>query len=83
MGLTATNSELTDLARELPMLVDARTGDATGLRLRRHLGIGGMASVFVADREPGAPAAGLDPRTPSPVAVKIAAGKTIPRWSSR
>jgi serine/threonine protein kinase len=69
--LIAEDSELRDLARGEPPLVDALTGRDTGLRLKAFVGAGGMSSVLRAELEPEARSPELSPTTPLHLAVKI------------
>ncbi len=75
--LRATNDELSDLANGSPELVDADVGVHTGVRLTRKLGVGGMATVFVADRDLGHPSSLFAPFTPQRFAVKIMQPSTV------
>jgi eukaryotic-like serine/threonine-protein kinase len=68
--LPCKDPELRDLAAGEPELLDSRSGQSTGSRLVRLLGVGGMSSVFLAKvdlqhRTQGAP------RYPERMAVKI------------
>jgi serine/threonine protein kinase len=47
--LTSTDQDLRDLCRGQPSVIDAVTGDDTGLRLQRLVGAGGMSTVFLAE----------------------------------
>jgi hypothetical protein len=52
-------------------LVDAATGLPTGLRLVRWIGAGGMASVFLAERDPAVEAPMIAHFAPRQLAVKL------------
>ena len=77
MELRASNDELSDLAEGAPELVDVEVGVRTGVRLARRLGVGGMASVFLADRDLGHPSSLFSPETPQRLAVKVMQPSTV------
>jgi hypothetical protein len=69
--LTSSSDELHDLAYGQPLLVDAGAGRSTGARLLKHIGAGGMATVFLAEVEHAA-APPLADGTPRRIALKFA-----------
>lgn len=69
--LTADDSELRDLCRGTPPLVEALSGRVTGLNLISFVGAGGMSSVFRAELEPSTRSIDLSPTTPTLLAVKV------------
>jgi eukaryotic-like serine/threonine-protein kinase len=77
MQLRASNDELSDLAEGAPELVDVEVGVHTGVRLSKRLGVGGMASVFLADRDLGHPSSLFSPFTPQRFAVKVMQPSTV------
>ena len=77
MQLRASNDELSDLAEGAPELVDVEVGVRTGVRLAKRLGVGGMASVFLADRDLGHPSSLFSPSTPQRFAVKVMQPSTV------
>src|SRR5262245_59988214 len=62
--------QLRDLAGAHPRLVDT-AGRPTGLELTRWLAAGGMAAVFLAERDEAAPASDLSKVAPRRLAVKV------------
>ena len=77
MILRSAHDDLGDLAQGSPELIDSEIGARTGMRLIRRLGIGGMATVFVADRDPSFTSSILAPMTPQRLAVKIMQPSTV------
>jgi serine/threonine protein kinase len=69
--LRSNDDNLRDLSDGQPLVVDAATGQATGIRLTRWLGAGGMSAVFMAERDPAVRCPLLSPITPRRLAVKI------------
>lgn len=69
--LTTKDKELRDLATQKPELVDSRSGQATGIRLNRCIGVGGMASVFEASFNRRQGSLELSPSTPPRIAIKF------------
>jgi len=69
--LRATSSELEDLAKGTPQLLEASRGTPSGVRLVRYIGGGGMSAVFLAELEGGARSSDLSPATPKRLAVKF------------
>jgi eukaryotic-like serine/threonine-protein kinase len=69
--LRSTDDELRDLAQGSPALVDATSGEATGARLIRCIGAGGMSTVFLAELDPAAPSARISKLAPARIAVKF------------
>jgi serine/threonine protein kinase len=71
--LRSTDDELRDLAQGSPPLVDAASGEATGARLIRCIGAGGMSTVFLAelDPDPRARSARISALAPARIAVKF------------
>jgi hypothetical protein len=72
--LRSSVDDLSDLAEGSPELVD-ETGERSSVRLRRKLGVGGMATVFFAERT-GDPPSFLSPLTPQRLAVKFMQAST-------
>ena len=71
MVLTTNHDELRDIVTEQPELVDATSGERTGIRLMRWLGAGGMATVFEAERDVARRPSILSPLAPARLAIKI------------
>jgi len=67
----ASSSELEDLAKGCPLLVDASNATTSGVRLMRFLGGGGMSAVFLAELEGGARSRELSPATPKRIAIQV------------
>ena len=68
--LRSSADDLSDLAQGSPELVD-ETGERSAVYLRRKLGVGGMATVFLAERTGDAPPSFLSPLTPHRLALKF------------
>src|SRR5689334_18262245 len=49
-ALHSNDLELSDLAEDKPLLLDAETGESDGISLLNWLGSGGMSAVFLAER---------------------------------
>src|SRR5688572_15182577 len=75
--LTSSDPDLRDLARDRPLLLEAKSGRPTGLRLLSFLGCGGMSTVFLAERDSSVAYADLAPTTPARVAVKFLQPSTL------
>ena len=75
MTLQASDDELKDLEHNHPMLVDAGTGEPTGITLDRRIGHGGMSTVFLGRTDGAARSRGLPPE----VAVKFLQASTARR----
>ena len=69
--LRTNDDELRDLTQEAPALIDAETGEDTGIRLVRWLGAGGMAAVLLGELDPKARWSQLSPLSPPRLAVKF------------
>ena len=69
--LRSTDDELRDLAQGSPPLVDATSGEATGARLIRCIGAGGMSTVFLAELDIAAASSRISKLAPSRIAVKF------------
>lgn len=69
--LRTAHDDLADLASGDPELCDDEAGQAIGVVLRRRLGIGGMSTVFLAERASDARPSTLSPYTPDRLAVKF------------
>lgn len=69
--LHSMDPELRDLTRAPAPLVEAASGRHTGAVLTRCLGVGGMATVFLAERDLSTKSADLSPLTPRHFGVKI------------
>ncbi len=70
MTLRSNVDDLADLAQGSPELID-ESGIATGVVLRRRLGVGGMATVFLGERTRDMPHGVLSPLTPHKLAIKV------------
>jgi serine/threonine protein kinase len=70
-SLRTTDVELRDLAQGSPMLVEAASGRATGARLIKCIGVGGMSTVFLAELDPQKRGDDLSPLSPRKIAVKF------------
>jgi serine/threonine protein kinase len=68
--LRSASDDLADLANGTPELID-ESGVRTGIHLRKRLGVGGMATVFLAEREGDVPRDLLSPSTPRRMALKF------------
>ncbi|MEO7094261.1 MAG: protein kinase [Polyangiales bacterium] len=68
--LRSASDDLADLAYGMPELLD-ENGGRTGIHLRKRLGVGGMATVFLAEREGELPRGLLSPSTPQRMALKF------------
>jgi hypothetical protein len=68
--LRTVHDDLSDLATGHPDLLDDEAGTKTGVVLRKRLGIGGMSTVFLAERS-GATSPTLSPYTPDRLAIKF------------
>jgi serine/threonine protein kinase len=69
--LQASDDELSDLAQGGPRLVEASSGQFTGISLVRWLGAGGMSAVFLADLDLARRSADLSPLSPRRLALKL------------
>ncbi len=69
--LRTSYDDVHDLVASSAELVDDDSGVPSGIRLQKLLGTGGMATVFLAEREDGPPARTLSPLTPRALAVKF------------
>jgi hypothetical protein len=69
--LRSADPELRDLARNTPVLIEAKAERPTGLRLLEAVGAGGMSTVFLAELDPSARSLDLSPTTPRRLAVKF------------
>ena len=70
MKLHSSAEDLADLASGTPELFDD-AGETTGLVLQKRLGVGGMATVFLAERIREVSPRVLSPQTPKRLAVKF------------
>ncbi len=70
-SLRTTDVELRDLAQGSPMLVEAVSGRATGARLIKCIGVGGMSTVFLAELDPQQRGDDLSPLSPRKIALKF------------
>jgi eukaryotic-like serine/threonine-protein kinase len=70
-SLFTTDPEIRDLDRGAPPLVDADSGHPTGARLVRHLGTGGMSTVYLAELDRSARSDSLSEDAPPRLAVKF------------
>jgi hypothetical protein len=75
--LRARDPELRDLARARVELMDAKSGQFTGVTLTRLIGVGGMATVFAAELDPARRSSDLSDKTPSVLAIKIMKPATL------
>src|SRR5262249_13359094 len=71
MSLRTTDAELRDLAQGFPAVIDAMSGRATGIRLLKCIGAGGMSTVFLAEVDPTTRSEVLSALTPRRIAVKF------------
>ena len=69
--LRTNDDELRDVTEDAPALIDAESGEDTGIRLVRWLGAGGMAAVLLGELDARARWAQLSPLSPPRVAVKF------------
>lgn len=69
--LRSSDDELRDLAADHPALVEARSGQFTGVTLQRCLGTGGMSTVFYAELDPARRSSDLSPLSPRRLAIKF------------
>ena len=74
--LRTSSSDLRDMAQSGPELVEAMHGVATGAKLVRYLGAGGMSSVFLAELDPSRRSQDLSKKSPARIAVKFMQGDT-------
>lgn len=69
--LSGVDSELRDLHKGLPEVIEAMSGRPTGLRLVSFVGCGGMSTVFRAELDQTVRSADLSPMTPEHLAIKF------------
>ena len=70
--LSSYDDDLVDLATQRPQLIDADSGNFTGITLTRWLGAGGMAAVLLGDLDPSLRSFELSTVCPPRVAIKFA-----------
>src|SRR5262249_42738080 len=73
--LASTDFDLRDLARNEPSLIDSASQRPVGVKLLQCIGSGGMATVFLAERDPTVPSEHLSKaisdETPRRLAIKF------------
>jgi serine/threonine protein kinase len=76
-ALRSSDPELRDLAKNSPRLIEAMSGEPTGVTLLECLAVGGMASVFRAELEPARRSKVLSPLCPRRLAIKLMKPSTL------